>query len=92
MTMLANLAERRGIQSGYTSSLINLAWAPGQTAGAVGGGVLAHAAGDAAPYLVLSGICALTLVTIWPSRRSTAWTTLSAPESSGSSSHTTAAV
>jgi predicted MFS family arabinose efflux permease len=92
MTLLANISEHRGIQAGYTSALVNLAWAPGQTLGAVGGAALAHATRDAVPYLVLAAICALTLAGIWPSRRSTDWTTQSAPESSVSSSRTTAVV
>ena len=91
MTILANVAERRGVHVAYTSALINLAWAPGQALGAAGGGALAHATDDAVPYLLLSGVCALTLRAVWPSRGSTAWTTQSAQESSVSSSRTTAA-
>jgi MFS family permease len=91
MTLLVNVADLRGLHVGYTSALINLAWAPGQTLGAAGGGALAHATDDAVPYLVLTAVCALTLGAVWPSRGSTAWTTRSAPESSVSSSHTTAA-
>ena len=91
MTLLTNVAERRGLHVGYTSALINLAWAPGQTLGAAGGGALAHATDDAVPYLLLTTVCALTLAAVWPSRGSTAWTTRSAQESSASSSRTTAA-
>ena len=91
MTLLANLAEARGLEVGYTSALVNLAWAPGQTLGAAGSGALAHATTDAVPYLVLAGICALTLALVWRSRTSTGWTTRSAQESSSSSSPTTAA-
>jgi hypothetical protein len=40
---------------------VNLAWATGQTAGAAGSARLADAVGDRVPYLVLAGICALTL-------------------------------
>jgi len=89
MSLLAELSERRGIHVGYTSALVNLAWAPGQTIGAAGGGALAHATRDAVPYLTLAGLCALTLVAVWPLRRSTGWTTRSAQESSAPSSHTT---
>ena len=74
MTLLANLSELRGIQASYASAFINLAWAPGQTLGAVGGGALAHATRDAVPYLILAAVCALTLAAIWPSRRSPDWT------------------
>jgi MFS family permease len=64
MTLLSNVAEERGLQFGYSSSLLNLAWAPGQALGAAGGGALAHATSDAVPYLVLSAICAVTLAVL----------------------------
>jgi MFS family permease len=67
MTLLSNLADERGLHFGYASALINIAWAPGQTIGAAGGGALAHATRDAVPYLVLAGICALTLLALWRS-------------------------
>ena len=89
MTQLTHLSEARGLDYGYTFALVNLAWAPGQTIGAAGSGALAHATSDAVPYLALAGVCALTLAALWRSRRSTAWTTPSAQESSGSSSLTT---
>lgn len=91
MTLLTNVAEARGVEIAYTSSLINLAWAPGQTLGAAGGGALAHATRDAVPYLCLAGICALTLAVVWRSRGSTDWTMPSGQESSDSSSTTTVA-
>lgn len=86
MTLLSNLAEARGLRFGYVSALINLAWAPGQTLGAAGGGALAHATGDALPYLALAGICALTLLALWRFHTAIGLTTPSAPESNGSSS------
>ena len=60
----AALERRRGARPrtfGYSSALVNLAWAPGQTLGAAGGGALAHATSDAVPYLAPRGVCALTL-------------------------------
>jgi len=89
MTLLSNVAEERGLQFGYSSSLLNLAWAPGQALGAAGSGALAHATGDVVPYLALSAICALTLVGLWRSHGSTSWTMRSVPASSGSSSRIT---
>jgi hypothetical protein len=68
MTLLSNLADERGLHFGYASALINIAWAPGQTIGAAGGGALAHATRDAVPYLVLAGICTLTLFALLRSR------------------------
>jgi MFS family permease len=67
MTLLSNLAEERGLHFGYASALINIAWAPGQTIGALAGGALAYATRDAVPYLALAGICALTLLALWRS-------------------------
>jgi MFS family permease len=62
MTMLSHRSEQRGLGYGYTFALVNLAWAPGQTLGAAGGGALAHVTADAVPYLTLSIVCVLTLV------------------------------
>ena len=62
MTLLTNRSEARGLGYGYTFALINLAWAPGQTLGAAGGGALAHVTADAVPYLALAATCLLTLV------------------------------
>ena len=87
MTLLTNLAEERGLQFGWASALINLAWAPGQAIGSSGSGALAHATTDAVPYLALAGICAVSL---WRLRGSISSTTQSAPASSGSSSRTIA--
>ena len=64
MTMLSHEGERLGLDSGYTFALVTLAWAPGQTAGAAGGGALAHALGDKAPYLLLAAVCLVTLALV----------------------------
>jgi MFS family permease len=69
MTLLADLAELRGLDYGYAFAIVTLAWAPGQTLGAAGGGALAHLTSDAVPYLVLSAVCVLTLARLWPGRR-----------------------
>jgi predicted MFS family arabinose efflux permease len=91
MTLLTHLSEARGLDYGYTFALVNLAWAPGQTLGAAGGGALAHATADAVPYLALAAVCALTLAAAWRRRTSTAWTTPSGTASSASSGATTGA-
>ena len=57
LTLLTNVSEARGLDYGYAFALVNLAWAPGETLGAAGGGGLAHATADAVPYLALSLIC-----------------------------------
>jgi MFS family permease len=92
MTMVSNLAETRSLPYGYASSLLNLAWAPGQTIGAVGAGAISHETGDAVPYLALSGVCALTLAGLWRTRNSRSLTGRSEAASSSSSSGTTGAV
>ncbi len=64
MTLLTHAAESRGLDYGYAFALMNLAWAPGQSGGAVIGGAVADATSDAVPYLALSPIAALTLVAL----------------------------
>lgn len=64
MTLLSHLSEERGVDQGYTFALVSLVWAPGQTLGAAGGGALAHATADAVTYLLLAGICAVTLIRV----------------------------
>jgi MFS family permease len=61
MSMLTDEAELRGLDYGYAFALVNIAWAPGQAAGAAVGGALAAATSDAVPYLGLSAICLATL-------------------------------
>jgi MFS family permease len=84
MTLLTHLSEERGLDYGYAFALVNLAWAPGQTAGAAVGGAVAQATHDAVPYLALSAVCALTLAAVWRTRTSTVSTTPPARASSGS--------
>jgi MFS family permease len=91
MTMLTHVGQERGLDYGYTFALVSLAWAPGQTFGAAGGGALAHATSDAVPYLSLAVVCTLTLAALWHFRASTGWTMPSARVSSDSSSPTIAA-
>jgi MFS family permease len=73
MTLLSNLGERRGLHYGYSAALVNLAWAPGQTLGAAGGGALAQLTSDAVPYLMLSGVCFATLVVLRRTRGTPGW-------------------
>jgi MFS family permease len=72
MSHLADLAERRGLDYAYGFALVNMAWAPGQAVGAALGGALARATSDAVPYLLLSGVCVLSLAALspWRSRSS----------------------
>jgi MFS family permease len=61
MAMLSDAADSHGMSQAYALALTNFAWAAGQIAGAGGGGSLAKAAGDAAPFAIAAGLCALTL-------------------------------
>jgi MFS family permease len=61
MSHLTDLAERRGLDYAYGFALVNLAWAPGQALGASGGGALARETSDTVPYLILAGLCLLSL-------------------------------
>ena len=64
MTMLTHAAEERGLDYGYAFALVNLAWAPGQTAGSALGGAVAERTSDAVPYLTLAGLALLTLAAL----------------------------
>jgi MFS family permease len=64
MALLSDGAEAFGVAQGFAFSLINLAWATGQTAGAAGSARLADLTGDQVPYLLLAGACAVTLAVL----------------------------
>ena len=70
MSLLTHRVEALGLDYAYGFALINLAWAPGAFIGPAAGGALAQATSDAAPYLLLSAGCALTLAALWRSRSS----------------------
>jgi MFS family permease len=70
MALLSDEAEARGLDYAYAFALINVAWAPGQALGAVGGGGLAEVTSDAVPYLLLSGAALSTFAVLWRSRSS----------------------
>jgi predicted MFS family arabinose efflux permease len=69
MSFVTESAERIGVDVAWGVALINLAWAPGQALGALGGGTLARATSDAVPYLLLSAACLLTLAAVIHSSR-----------------------
>ena len=70
MALLSDEAEARGLEYAYAFALINIAWAPGQAIGAVGGGSLAEVTSDAVPYLLLSGASLITFAVLWRFRSS----------------------
>ena len=61
MALLSDGAERLGLEQGFAFALLNLAWSVGDSVGAAGGGRLGQSEGDEVPYLLLAGLCALTL-------------------------------
>ena len=69
LSQLADDAEARGLDHAYGFALVNVAWAPGQAAGAAGGGALAGATSDVVPFLALAVACLLTLASVRRLRR-----------------------
>jgi predicted MFS family arabinose efflux permease len=70
MALLSDEAEARGLEYAYAFALINIAWAPGQAIGAVGGGALAQLTSDTVPYLTLAFASLITFAVLWRSRSS----------------------
>jgi len=64
MAMLSDAAEARGLDQGLAFALVNLAWSVGALAGAVGGAWVGERLGDAAAYLSLSVLCAVSLAAV----------------------------
>lgn len=61
MALLADQAERAGLEQTLGFTLLNAAWAPGNFIGSSGGGALAAATNNATPFLVVAVLCLLTL-------------------------------
>ena len=61
MALLSAAAEAVGAHQGLAFGLVNLAWASGMVLGAAGGGALAKATTDAAPYALFALLCVGTL-------------------------------
>jgi MFS family permease len=60
--VLSNGTERAGLDLAFGVMILNLAWAPGDVVGAALGGILGQAAGDGTVYLLVAGICMVTLL------------------------------
>lgn len=60
LTTLSETADTSGLQQGFAAGLSNMAWAAGQTAGALIGGGAAGAAGYAAPSLAIAALLVFT--------------------------------
>jgi MFS family permease len=61
MALLSDAAEAVGAHQGLAFGLVNLAWASGMVVGAAGGGAIAKATTDAAPFALFAILCAATL-------------------------------
>src|SRR5215210_4569752 len=66
MALLTDAAERRGIAAALAFGAMNGAWAAGNVVGPALGGWLAELAGDSLPYLLLAGVCLVTLAATTP--------------------------
>ena len=62
MAMLADAADRRGLDQGLASALANLAWAGGQILGSGVGGAVAKATGDGVPMTATAILCVGTFL------------------------------
>lgn len=60
LTMLSETSDMSGLHQGFAAGLSNMAWAAGQTVGALGGGGVASAAGYALPSLAIAVLLLLT--------------------------------
>lgn len=61
LSIISDTAERIGVAQGLAFGVMNACWAIGAVIGPAVGGRLAQSSGDAVPYLILAGICAITL-------------------------------
>lgn len=60
LAMLSDVATGHGIAQGMAFSVMNVAWAAGQTIGAAGSARIAERTTDAVPFLMLAGLCAVS--------------------------------
>ena len=60
LTTLSETADLSGLHQGFAAGLSNMAWAAGQAAGALAGGVVAGAGGYAVPSLAVAALLAIT--------------------------------
>ena len=69
--LIAEGAERTGLAQGMAFGLMNAAWAMGALVGPAGGGAIAAASGDVAPFLISAGLCVATLAAVRRARHRT---------------------
>jgi MFS family permease len=61
MALVSDRSEQAGLTQALGFGIMNTAWALGNMTGPAVAGAVADATGDAAPYLLAVGLCALTL-------------------------------
>jgi MFS family permease len=64
--LLSDGAESAGLDRGLGFALLNVAWAPANVVGAMLGGALADAVGDAGPYLLAAALSVATFAAARP--------------------------
>ena len=69
MALVADVAERHGLDQAHAAALMNLSWAAGQIIGSAGSGAAGKAFGNGAPTLAITVICLLTLLGLRAARR-----------------------
>ena len=68
ISVITDSVERLGVALALASTLLNLAWATGETIGAPAAATLSQATSDAVPILLLAGIMVITLVPVTAAR------------------------
>jgi MFS family permease len=61
LTLLSDVAESSSLHQGFAAGLSNMAWAAGQVAGGIGGGVVASVTGNAIPSIAIAGLLLATV-------------------------------
>jgi MFS family permease len=61
LTLLSDVAESSNLHQGFAAGLSNMAWASGQVAGGIGGGVVASRTGYAAPSIAIAVLLLITV-------------------------------
>jgi MFS family permease len=62
LTLLSDTAEESSLHQGFAAGLSNMAWASGQVAGGIGGGVVASLTGNALPSLLITALLVATVL------------------------------
>jgi MFS family permease len=61
LTLISDIAESTSLHQGFATALSNMAWASGQVAGGIGGGVVASLTGNALPSIAIAVLLVFTV-------------------------------